>query len=184
MANIAYYRVSTKQQTIENQRREIQKAYSIDHESYDEATSGSVGTGERAGFRDMEQFIRKGDNLIVADLDRLGRSALDVQATIERLQSNGVNIIVTRLGIDLSTEIGGLVATILSKIAELERSKIMERANSGRERARAEGVTFGRPKSADPVKVKELRKQGMSISEVATQLRISTATVKRLQKQA
>lgn len=183
MANIAYYRVSTKQQTIENQRREIQKAYSIDHEFYDEATSGSVETGERIGFRDMELFIRQDDNLIVADLDRLGRSALDVQATIERLQSKGVNIIVTRLGVDLSTEIGGLVATILSKIAELERSKIMERANSGRERAKAEGVTFGRPRAADPQQVKKLRNQGYSISQVAEKLSISPATVKRLQKQ-
>lgn len=182
MANIAYYRVSTKQQTIENQRREIGKAYSIDHEFFDEAISGSIRTEDRTGFREMEQFIRKGDNLIVADLDRLGRSALDVQSTISRLQEKGVNIIVTRLGVDLSTEIGGLVATILSKIAELERSKIMQRANAGRERAKAEGVKFGRPNAADPADVKRLRKEGKSIAEVARILSIGTATVKRLQR--
>lgn len=182
MANIAYYRVSTKSQTIENQRREIKKAYRIDHEYFDEATSGSTKTSSRNGFSEMTKFARSGDNLIVADIDRLGRSALDVQSTIELLQEKGVNIIVTRLGIDLSTDIGSLVATILSKIAELERSKIMERANSGRERAKSEGVQFGRPLAVHPDRVKELRAQGLSISEVAKTLKIGTATVKRLQK--
>jgi putative DNA-invertase from lambdoid prophage Rac len=182
MSNIAYYRVSTKAQTIENQRREIGSAYSIDHEFFDEAVSGTTKTLSREGFGAMVKFARSGDNLIVADIDRLGRSALDVQTTIENLQAKGVNIIVTRLGIDLSTDVGSLVATILSKIAEMERTKIMERANSGRERAKAEGVKFGRPNAAKPEEVKKLRAQGLSISEVARKLGIGTATVKRHQK--
>ncbi|PXX92243.1 multiple promoter invertase [Marinobacter vulgaris] len=182
MANVAYYRVSTKQQTIENQRLEIKSAYNVDHEFFDESTSGSVKTSSRQGFHEMEQFIRNGDNLIVADLDRLGRSALDVQESISRFQKKGVNIIVTRLGIDLSTDVGSLVATILSKIAELERSKILERANSGRARAKAQGAVFGRPKVAEPSEVKQLRGQGLSIHDVAKKLSISPATVKRYQK--
>jgi putative DNA-invertase from lambdoid prophage Rac len=184
MANIAYYRVSTKSQTIENQRREIGKTYSIDHEFFDEAVSGTTKTLSREGFGAMVKFARSGDNLIVADIDRLGRSALDVQITIEDLQSKGVNIIVTRLGIDLSTDVGSLVATILSKIAEMERTKIMERANSGRERAQSQGVKFGRPNAASPEEVKRLRSDGLTISEVAKSLNIGTATVKRLQKKA
>lgn len=184
MANIAYYRVSTKSQTIENQRREIGTAFSVDHEFFDEAVSGTTKTLSRDGFGAMMKFARSGDNLIVADIDRLGRSALDVQTTIEDLQAKGVNIIVTRLGIDLSTDIGSLVATILSKIAEMERTKIMERANSGRERAKSEGIKFGRPNAASPEEVKRLRSDGMTISQVAKSLKIGTATVKRLQKKA
>lgn len=181
MSNIAYYRVSTRDQTIENQRREIAKAYKIDHEFFDEATSGSVKGEDRPGFAKMMGFIRKGDTLVVVDLDRLGRDSIDVQQNMAHLKAKGVNVIITRLGLDLSTDIGGLVITILSKVAELERTKIIERANSGRERAKADGVKFGRPQKVSAEKVQELRKD-KSIAEVAKELDISPATVKRLQK--
>lgn len=183
MSTIAYYRVSTKDQTIENQRREIAKTYTIDHEYFDEAVSGTVKGHDRPGFANMLGFIRKGDVLVVVDLDRLGRDSIDVQQNMANLKAKGVNVIITRLGLDLSTEIGGLVITILSKVAELERTKIMERANSGRERAKAEGVKFGRPSKTTPQQVQKLRKT-MSIADVAKELSISVASVKRLQKTA
>lgn len=181
MSTIAYYRVSTRDQTIENQRREIAKIYTVDHEYFDEAVSGTVKGENRPGFANMLGFVRKGDTLVVVDLDRLGRDSIDVQQNMAHLKAKGVNVIITRLGLDLSTEIGGLVITILSKVAELERTKIMERANSGRERARADGVKFGRPISASPERVIELRKT-LSIAETAVELGVSIATVKRLQR--
>jgi len=84
--------------------------------------------------------------------------------------------------LDLSTGVGSLVAAILSKIAEMKRTKIMERADSGRARAKTEGVKFGRPLAARPERVRELRSQGVSISEVAKMLNIGTETVESLQK--
>jgi putative DNA-invertase from lambdoid prophage Rac len=181
VSTIAYYRVSTKDQNIENQRREIAKIYTVDHEFFDEAISGTVKGEDRSGFANMLGFVRKGDVLVVVDLDRLGRDSIDVQQNMANLKAKGVNVIITRLGLDLSTDIGGLVITILSKVAELERIKIMERANSGRERAKADGVKFGRPSKATPEQVLKLR-ETMSIAQVANKLEISPATVKRLQR--
>jgi putative DNA-invertase from lambdoid prophage Rac len=181
MSTIAYYRVSTRDQTIENQRLEITKSYKIDREFFDEAISGTVRGVDRPGFGSMMKFVREGDVLVVVDLDRLGRDSIDVQQNMATLKDIGVNVIITRLGIDLSTDIGGLVITILSKVAELERSKIMQRANSGRERAKADGVKFGRPTKTTPEQVQKLR-AAMSIAAVAKELGISSATVKRMQK--
>ncbi|MCR8923188.1 recombinase family protein [Dasania sp. GY-MA-18] len=181
MAIIAYYRVSTKEQTIENQRLELKTLYNIDHEYSDEAVSGSVKGKDREGFAAMLSFIRKGDTLVTVDLDRLGRDSIDVQQNIASLKDKGVNIIITRLGIDLSTDAGELLVTIMSKVAEMERRKTMERAEAGRRRAIAEGKHMGRKPSVDHTKVKELRASGLSIAKTAETLGVSTATIKRMQ---
>lgn len=181
MATIAYYRVSTHNQTIENQRLELSKVYNIDHEYMDEGVSGTVEAAKRDGFQAMLSFVRSGDTLLVVDLDRLGRDSIDVQTTVKSLQEKGVNVIVTRLGVDLSTDAGQLLVTILSKVAEMERRKMMERANAGRARAKAEGIHLGRKATVDPEQVMELRKT-MSIAATAKALGCSPATVKRLQQ--
>jgi len=181
MATIAYYRVSTRDQTIETQRHELSQTYKIDREFYDEAVSGTVKGEDRQGFSDMVAYIREADTLITVDLDRLGRDSIDVQQNIASLKAKGVNIIITRMGIDLSTDAGELLVTIMSKVAELERRKTLERANAGRARAKSEGVHMGRKPSVDHKLVKKLRKEGLSISQTAEKLGISTATVKRAQ---
>lgn len=181
MSTIAYYRVSAKDHSIENQRREIAEIYTVHHEFFDEELSGAEKGENRAGFAAMMGFVRRGDILTVVDIDQLGRDSINVQKNLAELKARGVNIIITRLGVDLSTEVGGLMFTILSRVAEMERSKIMERANSGRERAKADGVKFGRPAKASHHQVQRLRKT-MSITQVAAELGISTATVKRLQR--
>ena len=181
MSTIAYYRVSTSDQTIENQRLEINKTYKVDREFIDEAVSGTVKGSNREGFGSLIEYVREGDTLVTVDLDRLGRDSIDVQMNIRMLKDKGVNIIITRLGVDLSTDAGDLLVTILSKVAEMERKKIMERANAGRLRAKAQGKSLGRSPSVDSNKVIELRKS-LSISETAKELGISTATVKRMQK--
>lgn len=180
MATIAYYRVSTKDQTIETQRHELTKTYNIDREFFDEAVSGAIKGAERRGFAEMMAYLRDGDTLVTVDLDRLGRDSIDVQQNIALLKGKGVNVIITRLGVDLSTDAGELLVTILSKVAEMERRKTMERANAGRERAKAEGKHLGRPRAVDPEAVKELRRT-LSIAETAKKLGISIATVKRSQ---
>ncbi len=181
MATIAYYRVSTRDQTIETQRHEITQTYNVNHEFFDEAVSGTVKGADRNGFSDMLSFIRCGDTLITVDLDRLGRDSIDVQQNIASLKAKGVNIIISRMGVDLATDAGELLVTILSKVAEMERRKTLERANAGRARAKAQGVHMGRKPSVDHNLVKKLRKEGLSISQTAEKLGISTATVKRLQ---
>jgi DNA invertase Pin-like site-specific DNA recombinase len=181
LAVIAYYRVSTADQTIENQRMEIAKTYRVEKEFMDEAVSGTVAGMNREGFSKMMEFVREGDTCVVCDLDRLGRDSIDVQTNIRILKEKKVNVIVTRLGVDLSTDAGDLLVTILSKVAEMERRKMMERANAGRERARAEGKSLGRKPKLDAAQVIFTREQ-YSIAETAQRLGVSVATVKRMQR--
>jgi len=186
MSTVAYYRVSTKDQTIETQRHELSQTYKIDREFYDEAVSGTVKGEDRQGFSDMVAYIREGDTLVTVDLDRLGRDSIDVQQNIASLKAKGVNIIITRMGVDLSTDAGELLVTIMSKVAEMERKKTMERANAGRVRAKAEGKRLGGPKQKFTTEqVMALRQdKGLSIAETAKELGCSIATVKRLQANA
>lgn len=181
MATVAYYRVSTKEQSIENQRQELGKLYRIDREFMDNGVSGTIKAADRSGFLAMLNYIREGDILVTVDIDRLGRDAIDVQQTITQLKGMGVNIIITRLGVDLSSDAGELLITIMSKVAEMERKKMLERQRAGIARAKAEGKYKGSKKSADPAVVRKTR-ETMTIAETAEHLGISVATVKRLQK--
>lgn len=178
MAVVSYYRVSTSDQTIENQRMELSKTYRLDREFFDEGVSGTVPGMERPGFAGMMEWVREGDTLVVVDLDRLGRDSLDVQSNIRELKRKGVNVIVTRLGVDLSTDAGDLLVTIISKIAEMERLKLLERQRAGVARAKAEGKHLGRPQKATAAQVAECRGSGLSISKTAEKLNISESLVK------
>ena len=181
MATVAYYRVSDKGQFIENQRQELEKLYKIEKEFSDHGVSGTVKAADREGFAAMLNYIREGDTLITVDIDRLGRDSIDVQQTISKIKAMGVNIIITRLGVDLNTDAGELLVTFMSKVAEMERKKMLERQRAGIARAKAEGKYKGSQKSTEPELVRNIRKT-MSIADTAEHLGISVATVKRLQK--
>nr|MDT0252028.1 recombinase family protein [Endozoicomonas sp.] len=138
MATVAYYRVSTKEQSIENQRQELSKEpYKIDKEFIDHGISGITQTEEREGFSAMLNYVRDGDTLITVDIDRLGRDAIDVQQIIAKLKGMGVKIIITRMGIDLDSDSGEFLITIMSKVAEMERKKMLERQLAGIARAKS-----------------------------------------------
>ena len=179
---VAYYRVSTTEQHIDNQRAEINKTYKIRKEFIDEGISGTVKASERPGFATMLEYLREGDTLITVDLDRLGRDSIDVQQTVSKLKASGVNVIITRMGVDLNSDAGELLITILSKVAEMERKKMLERQKAGIERAKAEGKFKGRQSTNDAVAIYQYRQAGYSIADTASYFAVSTATVKRLQK--
>lgn len=182
MAIIAYYRVSTIKQSFENQRSELAKVYNIDKEFYDNGASGTVKAAERDGFAAMLAYVRDGDTLVTVDIDRLGRDAIDVQQTIADLKAKGVNVIITRFGVDLNSDAGELLVTIMSKVSEMERKKMLERQRAGIDRAKAEGKYKGSQKSVEPTLIREARKT-LSIADTADKFGISPATVKRLQKE-
>ena len=181
-STVAYYRVSTTDQHIDNQRAEINQTYKVSKEFMDNGISGTVKAMERPGFAAMLAYLREGDTLVTVDLDRLGRDSIDVQQTVSRLKDAGVNVIITRMGVDLNSDAGELLITILSKVAEMERKKMLERQKAGIERARAEGKFKGRQSTHDAVAIYRYRQAGNSIADTARHFAISTATVKRLQK--
>ena len=188
MAIFAYSRVSTKDQTTANQRLEIEGAgYKVDYWFSDEGVSGKVSASLRPQFKALMGQIRDGETLVVSKLDRLGRDAQDVGATIKALAARKIEVIVLQLGkLDLTSPAGKLMLTMLAAVAEMERDLLVERTQSGLARAKAEGATLGRPASTTDAQraqmISQHREQAVSISALARQYDVSRATVMRIVK--
>ena len=179
-STIGYSRVSTTEQDTAAHRASIEQGHGIDRWFEDGATSGTTTALDRPGFAALFEYVREGDTLIVPAIDRLGRNALDVLATIEALRGKGVRVVSQREGFDMSTPMGRMMVTMLAGVAELERENIRERQRAGLERAKAEGRALGRPRKADPAKVAQWRrKHEASISQTAAHFGIGVSSVKR-----
>lgn len=187
MSRIAYYRVSTGSQSVEAQRQALGGGF--DREFSDEGVSGSVPASDRAGFAKLLSYVREGDTLHVYALDRLGRDALDVQATVRRLLNLGVIVNVRGLG-PIGRGPAEIVIAVLAQIADLERERIRERCDAGREAARASllatGLThrgkagLGRRMVGDAAAVAVWRRDnGATIRETMQKFGLSKATVSR-----
>jgi DNA invertase Pin-like site-specific DNA recombinase len=189
MAIFGYGRVSTKDQTTENQRREIKAAgHQVDYWFADEGVSGKVPAAQRPQFTKMLQQIRDGETLVVTKLDRLGRDAQDIGATIKALAARCIEVIVLQLGkLDLASAAGKMMLNMLAAVAEMERDLLIERTQAGLARAKAEGKTLGRPTlttDADRRAITEAHANGVSISALARIHNLSRATVMRIAKPA
>ena len=179
----AYCRVSTAEQTTENQILAIKTAGVTIKPAriVSETISGAVSASERPGFQKLLERMEEGDTLVVLKMDRLGRDSIDIQETIERLAAAGISVNSLDLpGVDLTSTAGALTMKVLAAVADMERSRIKERTMEGLARAVAAGVKLGRPVADDVTgAVRELRERGHSQSEVATMLGLSVRTVKR-----
>ena len=195
MAVFGYGRVSTKEQQSQNQRLELERAgYQVDYWYADEGVSGKVPALQRAQFRVLLDKIRDGETLVVSKLDRLGRDAQDVGATIKTLAARRIEVIVLQLGkLDLASAPGKMMLTMLTMltmlaaVAEMERDLLVERTQSGLARAKAEGKTLGRPSSTTDEQRTAMARQhqaGESISALARTFGISRASVMRVVKPA
>lgn len=187
MANIAYMRVSAGDQSIKSQRAALGGPF--DKEFTDEGVSGAVPAADRPGFAALLQYVREGDTVHVYAVDRLGRDAIDVQQTVRALLAKGVAVEVRGLG-HIAKGVGELILAVLAQVADMERQRIRERTEAGRQAARESLVrtgkthrgkaSLGRPQRADPKAVKEWRElSGASLSETAAHWGLSLATVKR-----
>lgn len=127
-------------------------------------------------------YVREGDTVVVAAIDRLGRDTIDVLTTVQALKTKGVSVVSMREGFDLATDAGKLMLTMLAAVAELERSNMKARQMAGLERARAEGRNLGRKKSINDAEVlawREAQIPKASIKATALHFGISIASVKR-----
>jgi len=181
----AYCRVSTTDQTTQNQKMEIEAAgFAIEaHRLIEESISGSVAAKERPGFMKLIDRMEQGDMLVVTKLDRLGRNAMDVRATVEYLASSGVRVHCLALGgVDLTSPAGKMTMQVIAAVAEFEKDLLIERTQSGISRAKAAGKRFGRPptlNSKDRPEVIARLAAGASISEMARQFKTTRQTIIR-----
>lgn len=182
MTVIAYTRVSTDDQTCENQRRAIEARYNVSKMFSDDGVSGAIPAAQRPAMAALLKYVREGDSVIVAAIDRLGRDTIDVLTTVEALKAKGVSVVSMREGFDLATDAGKLMLTMLAAVAELERSNMKARQMAGLQRARAEGRNLGRKKMIDDAAVvawRESHTPKASIKATAEHFQISVASVKR-----
>ena len=186
----AYCRVSTFDQTTENQTREITGAgFAVTaSRTIEETVSGSVPASERPGFGRLLNKLETGDVLVVTKLDRLGRNAMDVRATVEALTGLGVRVHCLALGgVDLTSASGKMTMGVLAAVAEFERDLLIERTQSGLARAKAEGKQFGRPpvlNGKNAAAAVQRVSAGESVASVARDLGASRATIMRLRNRA
>ncbi|WP_176300738.1 recombinase family protein [Burkholderia vietnamiensis] len=182
----AYARVSTSDQTTANQLQEIEAAgFSVDKRRVvSESISGSVSADQRPGFAQLLVKMEEGDVLIVTKLDRLGRNAMDVRATVEGLAERGIRVHCLALGgVDLTSAAGRMTMQVLNAVAEFERDLLIERTYAGIARAKAEGKAMGRPSAlSDEQRADVLREldAGASVAALARRFGTSRQTIMRV----
>ncbi len=186
----AYCRVSTAEQTTDNQIKEIAASgFAIEAKRVvTETVSGSTAAMERPAFARLVDRLEAGDVLVVTKLDRLGRNAMDVRATVERLAGEGVRVHCLALGgADLTSSAGKMIMGIVSAMAEFERDLLVERTQAGLSRAKAEGKALGRPAAltaAQQAEVLRRRSEGHSLGNLAKEFGVSRAAIQRIERRA
>lgn len=188
-----YLRVSTTDQTTENQRRELQTvADRMGHEVIeiysDNGISGSKGRAKRPGFDRLlkDAARRKFDIILAWSVDRLGRSMPDLVAFLSEIHALRIDLYLHQQGIDTTTPAGKAMFQVMGVFAEFERAMIVERVKSGMARAKDKGTksgkAIGRPKIPAPVREQiclAYQAGGIGLRGVATQFNVSVETVRR-----
>lgn len=180
-----YARVSTPGQTPDNQVREVAAAgFAVQSRRVvTETISGSVAASQRPGFRRLLDRLETDDVLVVTKLDRLGRNAMDVRATVDGLAASGVRVHCLALGgTDLSSSAGRMTMQVIAAVAEFERDLLVERTQAGLARARATGRPIGRPASLTPAQRREVAQRlsaGDAVSSLAREYGTSRQTILR-----
>lgn len=185
-----YARVSTAEQTTDNQIGEIRAAgFTVEpRRIVTECISGSSPARERPGFARLLDRLEEGDVLIVTKLDRLGRNAMDVRATVEQLAATGVRVHCLALGgVDLTSAAGKMTMGVLGAVAEFERDLLIERTQAGLARARAEGKRMGRPSALNDEQKADARRrlaEGATVADVARAFQTTRQTIMRVRDSA
>lgn len=184
-----YLRVSTKEQTTDNQRQQLEQVcksagWSVVAVYEDAGVSGSKGRDQRPGFDTLlkDAVTRKFDLIMAWSVDRLGRSLQDLVTFLAEIHALKIDLYLHIQGLDTTTPAGKALFQMLGVFAEFERSIIKERVNAGLDRARAEGKRLGRP-PIPPItvaKVQDLRRAGLSIRAISKRASLSVGATHRI----
>jgi putative DNA-invertase from lambdoid prophage Rac len=184
----AYCRVSTADQTTDNQIGEIEAAgFRLDpRRVISETVSGSVAARERKGFSRLLDKLEADDVLLVTKLDRLGRNAMDVRSTVDALAASGVRVHCLALGgVDLASPAGKMTMGVIAAVAEFERDLLVERTQAGLARAKAQNKVLGRRpalKADQQEIVRQKRRAGISLGALAKEYGVSRSAIQRIER--
>ena len=185
MARVGYGRVSTKDQHVRSQEDALHEA-GCDPVFLDEGVSGTKAS--RPELDKCLAYLRKDDVLVITRLDRLGRSVANLVQLLDKLRTEGIQLIVTEQGIDTTTTYGKLLFNIVASFAEFEHDLIVERTRDGLAAARARGKLGGRPVTYTPLQARTARTMKATgehtAAEIGRTLGVSRATVYRMLQEA
>ena len=187
-----YLRVSTNEQTTENQRRELvavaeRAGWTIVDIYEDAGVSGAKGRDKRPAFDKLckDAARRRFDIVAAWSVDRLGRSLQDLVSFLSDIHGFGIELYLHQQGIDTTTPAGKAMFQMLGVFAEFERSMIRERVHAGLARAKANGITLGRPQTlaATEAAIRETLTTGTGILKTARLHGVGTSVVQRLKSE-
>jgi DNA invertase Pin-like site-specific DNA recombinase len=179
MAKVGYARVSTIGQNLDVQVSKLEE-YGC-YEIFRDKHTGT--TADRPQLKQIRQYVRKGDSVVITKLDRLARSTFHLTQIAEEFKLKGVDLVVLDQNIDTSTSTGKLLFNMLASIAEFETEIRKERQMEGIAKAKEKGVQFGRKAKLFDEEVKAMRRErqeGLKIAELMVKYKISKASVYRL----
>jgi DNA invertase Pin-like site-specific DNA recombinase len=191
---VIYTRVSTLDQTIDNQLLELRDhcsrmGWEIVKEYADEGLSGTLSRDKRPALNSLikDAYRKRFDSVVCWDISRIGRSMKELILFLSDMKDRGIGICSVRQGFDTSTSMGEIMFQFVGILSSWEREMIRERTLAGLERAKREGKTLGRRKVTNDTitaKIIELRTAKKSIREIASEVGVSVGTVSNTLKVA
>jgi DNA invertase Pin-like site-specific DNA recombinase len=187
-----YLRVSTAEQTVENQQRELEAVaerhgWNVVAVFTDAGISGTKGRDKRPGYDSLCRGLarREFDQVAAWSVDRLGRSLQELVAFLDELHAKGVDLYLHRQGLDTGTPAGKAMFQMLGVFSEFERAMIVERVKSGLSRARSQGKRLGRRpvNEATAQRIRNHLSAGSGILKTAKALGVGTGTVHRIKRE-
>jgi DNA invertase Pin-like site-specific DNA recombinase len=166
MKIVKYIRTSTTEQSTLRQENTL-------HKTYIDKCSGSIPFNERPSAIKLLNDIsaKKVETLHVHSIDRLGRNAYDIQTTLNTLNNLNINVYVENIGLYSMIEnkpnsIFKMITDVLSNVAEMERSSLLERQREGILLAKAKGTYKGRQMNTNETTEQFLSKYNQSHLEL------------------
>jgi DNA invertase Pin-like site-specific DNA recombinase len=184
-----YLRVSTTEQTTENQRMELnrvakRRGWKVVEVYEDLGISGAKARSQRPAFAKMLQDAthRQFDVIAAWSVDRLGRSLQDLVTFLNEIKVLEIDLYLHQQALDTATPVGRAMFNMCGVFAEFERSMIQERIKAGLARARAQGKRLGRPPHGVKMelKIRKLYTKGMGMVKIGRTLGIGTSAVQRV----
>ena len=182
-----YTRVSTLDQTVENQLIELRDhcskmGWEIVKEYADEGLSGTLSRDKRPALNSLikDAYRKKFDAVVCWDISRIGRSMKELVLFLSDMKDRDIGICSVRQGFDTSTSMGEIMFQFVGILSSWEREMIRERTLAGLERAKSEGKTLGRKKVINDKitsQIIELRNAKKSIRAIASKVGVSRGTV-------
>jgi len=192
MAVIAYIRVSSKKQTCEHQRYELEQFAEYNHITIDRWLEETISSRKPLNKRKLGQLLEElqdGDILIAAEISRLGRSMMEVMQILETCLNKNCQVWTIKENYKLGNDIQSKVLAFSFGLAgEIERQLISQRTKASLDNIRASGKKLGRPLSAqskklklsrNTKKIKELLDKGITKYRIAKMMNVKQSTVSR-----